>query len=450
MFRSLAQLLAASGRQRNDVFLVHPLQLSRWLDEAWTAAGTVPSFDPNGEGKPPFLGSDAIVEVLDLPDPVAGGDGVVQAPVPSGIVRDNPDVFDNQVFDFDQVPDFDTPGLIADHLAYAYLIESTGVFEIMAEVVRRLVVGETLDTLSAAGARWLRATEELFFREPPLFAIGGVLSEVRPWHRVNRLNAYWRMFALEPPHAIPARWAPPVGVGGPQPWKADTGGVNTDFREKWAELLRQVWLGIENQNNGIGPNATDAEYVAFLAKALRDMLGMRRRGGLLAREEFAYVSTLSWFHLTLETDTPIVVDLKAEGTSAADRLAKVAQRVGMAPAARSRELFELSDLMSAFLRAVELGLYDTGETAQTLFLRLGTNDRIISDMNRIIDLWQSATGERVKDRPAGTVVRTTSPQPVRLPTPSPTAAPVPASAPVDGGLPTGVPAGMAAGNGSSA
>jgi hypothetical protein len=444
MFRSLAQLFATTdGQERNDVFLVHPLQLSRWLDEAWAAAGTVPSFDPLGEGKPPFLGSDEIIEVLDLPDPVAGGDN--QAPVPSGIVRNDPDVFNNLVFDFDQLATFETPGLIADHLSYAYLIESTGVFEIMADVVRRLVVGETLDTLSAAGTRWLRATEELFFREPPLFSISGVLSEVRPQHRVNRLNAYWRMFALEPPHPIPARWAAPAGVDGPQPWKADNGGgVNTDFREKWAELLRQVWLGIENQNNGIGPNATDAEFVAFLAKALRDMLGMRRRGGLLAREEFAYVSTMSWFHLTLESDTPIVIDLKAQGTSAADRLAKIAQRVGMAPAARSRELFELSDLMSALLRAIELGIYDTGEAAQTLFLRLGTNDKIISDMNRIIDLWQSATGERVKDRPAGTVARGTSAQPVRLPTPAP--APAPAAEPA----PVPVPTGAAAGNGSSA
>ncbi|HET6694531.1 MAG TPA: hypothetical protein VFG97_09515, partial [Pedococcus sp.] len=83
MFRSLANLFAATnGRQRNDVFIVHPLQLSRWLDEAWSVQATVPSFDPNGEGKPPFLGSDDIVEILDLPDPFPA-DG--QAPVPSGL-----------------------------------------------------------------------------------------------------------------------------------------------------------------------------------------------------------------------------------------------------------------------------------------------------------------------------------------------------------------------------
>ena len=420
MFRSLANLFAATtGRQRNDVFIVHPLQLSRWLDEAWSVQATVPSFDPNGEGKPPFLGSDDIVEILDLPDPFPA-DG--QAPVPSGLATNDPDRFNNEVFEFA------TPPLVADHLAYAWLIESTGVYEIMAEVVRRLVVGETLEALSADGTRWLRATEELFFRDPPLFSICGLLSEVRPQDRVNRLNAYWRMFAMEMPHQIPARYAR-AHPDGAQPWRADTGSVNTDFREKWSELLRQIWLGIENQNNGIGPNATDAEFIAFLAEAIRDMLGMRRRGGFLAREEFCFVATMSWFHLTLESDTPIVIDLKAQGTSAADRLAKIGQRVGMAPAARSRELFELSDLMSAFLRAIELGLFDTGEQAQALFLRLGTNDKIISDVNRIIDLWQSATGERVKDRPVGNVVRGggtsrpdsagTSSQPVRLPTPAP-------------------------------
>jgi hypothetical protein len=429
MFRSLANLFAAAQKDRNDVFLVHPLQLSRWLDEAWSVQGTVPSFDPDKEGKPPFLGSDDIVEVLDLPDPFPA-DG--QAPVPSGLDPLDKDTFNNKVFKFA------SPPLVPDHLAYAWVIESTGVVEIMAEVVRRLVVGETLETLSAAGTKWLRATEELFFRDPPLFSICGLLSEVRPQDRINRLNAYWRMFAMELPHQIPGRYARPH-VDGAQPWRADTGSVNTDFREKWAELLRQIWLGIENQNNGIGPNAADAEFIAFLAEAIRDMLGMRRRGGALAREEFCFVTTMSWFHLTLESDTPIVVDLKAQGTSAADRLAKIGQRVGMAPAARSRELFELSDLMSAFLRTIELGLFDTGDQAKTLFLRFGANDKLVSDVNRIIDLWQSATGERVKDRPVGNVVRgvsrpsgptapavSTSSQPVRLPTPSPSPTSVPA------------------------
>jgi hypothetical protein len=451
MFRSLDKLLPKPG----DVFTVHPLQLSRWLDEVWTQVGTVPAFGP-GADVPPFLGSTEIIETLNLPAPFPAG---TPAPVPSGLARTSPDSFNGQVFDFTQTAtDPSPPSLIWDHLAYAYLIESTGVFEVMAEVLRRLTVGETLGPLSAAGTRWVRATEELFFREPPLFAITGVVSEVRPGLRVARRNHYWRMFGMEPPHPLPARWVPPGAAD--QSWKADLGGgANTGFREKWSELLRQVWLGFENARNGIGPNATDREYVAFLAKALRDMMMMRRRGGALAREEFVDVSTMSWFHLTLESDTPIIRDLKAEATSPADRLARIAQLVGMAPAPRSRELFELADLMSALLRAIELGLYDTGAGAETLYLPFSSggggadNAKVIEDMNRIIDLWQSATGERVKDRPAGALPgQGVSAQPLRLPSTAstnlpPTNLPPTTLAPTTPAATALAPAGTAARNG---
>jgi len=401
MFRSLARLLPT-----NAVFTVHPFQLSRWLEEAWSTAGTIPEFGPRTAGALPFLGSDEIIEALDLPEPVAG----VQPPLASGISAITPDRLTGGVFAV-------TVPLVWDHLSYAYLIECTGIIEVMAEVVRRFAVGESLNTLSAQGTQWVRATEELFFRDPPLFAIGGIVSEVRPDLRVTRLNNYWRMFALELPHAIPARWRRPGYVD--QSWKSDTGGVNTGFREKWTELLRQVWLGFENARNGIGPNATDREYVAFLCQSLRELMTARRQGGQLAREEFVHVTTMSWFHLTVETDTPIVIDLKAEATNPADRLAKIAQRVGVTPAPRARELFELSDLMSALLRAIEVGLFDNGADAETLYLPIAGNEALVRDMNRIIDLWQSATGDRVKDRAAGT-----APQPLRLPSAAAAAPPV--------------------------
>ena len=429
MFRSLATLIPPE-----TVFTVHPFQLSRWLEEAWTDARAIPEFGPRTLGKLPLLGDDAIIEALDLPVPLAG----VDPPFPSGINTGAPDAFSGQPF-------FGTVPLIWDHLSYAYLIECTGVLEVMAEVVRRFGVGESLNTLSVQGTQWVRATEELFFRDPPLFSIGGIVSEVRPDLRITRRNNYWRMFGLEPPHGVPARWRRPGYAD--QSWRADTGeGVNTGFREKWNELLRQVWLGFENARNGIGPNATDREYVAFLCRSLRDMMTMRRRGGQLAREEFVHVTTMSWFHLTLETtstqqDMPIVRDLKAEATNPADRLAKIAERVGMTIAPRARELFELSDLMSALLRAIEVGLFDTGPDAETLYLPIVGNEALVRDMNRIIDLWQSATGERVKDRPAGQPA-----QPVRLPTPTGAPTARPPAAPTTTSAPAPV---LAAMNGSS-
>ncbi len=416
MFRNLAQLLNDQSRPRTDVFLVHPAQLGRWLDEAWDSARTIPAFGTPSNLEP-FLGSTDVVETLNLPKPaVAGGPEIL----PSGIELTDPDVYNDQALRVTSI------GLAWDHLAYAYLIESTGVFEVMAEVLRRLVVGETLDSLSAQGMRWVRATEELFFRDPPLFSIGGAVSEVRPDDRINRRNCMWRMFGMDLPHQVPARWASTAG-GGEQAWKGDIGsGVNTGFREKWTELLRQVWLGIENARNESGANATDREYVAFLCNALKDMMNMRRRGGQLAREEFVHVTTMSWFHLTLETDSPIVTDLRADATNPADRLAKIAQRVGMQSAERSRELFELADLMSAMLRAIEVGAFDTGEKAEALYLPLAgnVNALLLQDMNRIIDLWQSATGDRVKVRQVEIAAGALSAQPLRIPAPgSPTAKP---------------------------
>ena len=412
MFLSLAKLFADAGGTRDQVLLIHPIQLSRWLDEAWASARLVPEL-PLGSAPStdaPFLGDDAIIGALDLPTQVPAA-----SLAPSGITPPDPDGWSPLL----GPPAAGGVGLLWHHLSYAYLIESTGVAEIFLEVVRRLVHGETLGTLSIEGSRWLRSTEELFYRDPPLFSISGVVSEARPHARLSRRNAYWRMFGLDLPHPVPA-----TAGGAGQDWKALAGsGANTDFRAKWAELLRQVWLGLENSANTSGPNPTDASYVAFLCDALKDMLNNRRRNGMLAREEFVYVTVLSWFHLTLETDTAIVRDLKAEATSPGDRLAKIAQRVGMAPAARSRELFDLSERMSSLLRAIELGTFDGSVAASTLF---DSTTPLGVEMRDIINLWQSATGERVKDRPVGTVAGAA--QPLRTPTPAPAPA-APAASP---------------------
>ena len=67
------------------------------------------------------------------------------------------------------------------HLIYAYLIESTGVFEMFAEVVRRLVRRrDARHAVAGRRAAGCGRTEELFFRDPPLFSIAGITSEARP------------------------------------------------------------------------------------------------------------------------------------------------------------------------------------------------------------------------------------------------------------------------------
>ncbi|MFD4439988.1 hypothetical protein ACFWPK_09420 [Nocardia sp. NPDC058519] len=391
MFRTLATLVAAPNdpfTPADAVFTFHPEQLSRWLDEIW-ASGGVSTLAPIFTDNPVPLGDPAAIRMTAIPS------NLILQSFQSGVARPAPPTTFPLPFGYNP-PAVGLGGkLLWDHMFYAYLLESTGIFEIFAEVVRRYVVGESLPAPSVETMAWVRATEELFFRDPPLFRVGGLTSQLRPDARVNRRNAYWRMFGLDLPHPTP-------GVAG-QPWKRDAVATsNTRFIEMWNELLRQVWLGIENDRNTSGSNPTDSSYVAYLCQTIGEMLRLRRLGGMLSREEFSNVCMLSWFHLTVEHESAVVRDLSANaglaGGNPADRLATVGARVGVAPSRQARELFELGTVVSPLLWSIELRMFDAPQQAELLYRSRDIVDpRPAQTMNRIIDLWQSATGERVKD-----------------------------------------------------
>lgn len=399
MFRKLAGLLKGLTQlsEADAVFTFHPEQLSRWLEEVWATGGlttwnaVLPNVLPQSSPVP--LGDPAAVLMTKLPDTLrlllqsgvntpSSSPGL---PLPLGYNVTNPALGTGAAEAW-------------DHLFYAYLVESTGITEIIAEVVRRYVTGETLPTPRIATTAWVRGTEDMFFRDPPLFRMGGLTSQLRPDAGVNRRNAYWRMFGLDLPHAA-------AGVHG-QPWKLTAGAAaNTRFLELWNELLRQVWLGIENETNESGPKATDISYIAYLCQTIGEMLRLRRRGGSMSREEFGYVCMMNWMHLTVETDSAVVLDLSAGAGmgigNPADRLAVIGRLVGIQPSNQSRELFELADLVSPVLWSIELGLFNDPVAAELLFklhdIPSPATNAVAKTMNRIVDLWQSATGETVKD-----------------------------------------------------
>ncbi|MFC5139699.1 hypothetical protein ACFPK1_15770 [Actinomycetospora rhizophila] len=414
MFRTLARLLAPAVTDppnADGLYTIHPLQLSRWLEEVWAHGGQAswPGF-----GTSPTGVTATTVQRVALP--TQPGTGLLGT-LPSGV--DVPGQFSPPPA-LGIVPGVALPW---DHLVYAFLVESTGVAEVTREVVRRYSVGETLEAVSDVTYSWLRATEELFFRDPPLFSVTSTVSTLRPDHRLNRRNAYWRMFGMDLPH-------PPSGVDG-QPWKTDVGPTaNLGFGTVWIDFLRQVWVAIENDSNAVGANPTDSSYIAYLARTLQEMMAMRRRAGMLAREEFTYVVTMSWFHLLVETDNRVVADLQAgvgAAGNAADRLARIAQRVGIEPPRRARELFELADLVSPVLMFIEAGRFNDAADAELLYRSASPSPAVRETMNRLIDLWQSATGQVIK----GADVRTHGPaapaQPLRL---HDTSAPVAPAAPV--------------------
>jgi hypothetical protein len=382
MFDQLATALSGP----NALFQEHPQTLSLWLEGAWRAAALPPTLVPVPGTLDDILGDAGIIGATGLPAPPASGLGY-----PGG------------------------GPFLWNSLLYAYLIEATGVVEVTAEVLRRYAQGETLPVPSIDAQRWLRSTEDLFFSDPPLFQAIGIGSHIRPYSRESRRGAYWRMYNLDLPFPVPPRWRDPVGG---QPWKLDVGvsGANTAFRQQWREFLRQVWLGIENRRNLVGANATDQEYVAQLCLSIGDMLRMRRQGGQLAREEATYVAMMSWFAVTLSENTPIVVSLGAIAETPEERLSRIAQGVGMTPTARSRELFQLAIPASDVIRLIELHAFDTAAQAAVLFPVVP--NAVSNLLNTVIDLWQSATGEMVKEPRVTVSQMSGTSQPTRIPTPT--------------------------------
>jgi hypothetical protein len=294
------------------------------------------------------------------------------------------------------------------------MVENTRTYEIFRRVLEEYSYGERLAVPSNEGQRWLRATEQLFYRDNPPFQIYSLASWTRPDIRAVRRNAYQRMFGLDLNHG--------TDDNRPYPYPR-AAAANTDFTSTFEELLREAWRALENVANQTGPNQTDISTIATLARALHDMLLVRRQdnnAGNLGRDELWHVSTMGWFHLTLSYNTPIIRDLKAEATSPAERLQKVGERVGLPAHTRSDSYFHLAESMSILLREIEIGTFNTIGGATALFTP-ATGVFAVA-VQETITHWSVATGRNVKARPVS--VAPPQPKPIR-PTPRPIGATAP-------------------------
>jgi len=198
-----------------------------------------------------------------------------------------------------------------DHLIYAYLIENTRIFEILRRVIYEYRHGEKLGVPLASSQHWLRNTEELFFRDPAPFTIYSISSYIRPDSGATRRNAYYRMFGMDLNHGM--------DDGKEYPYVKPEAS-NREFVNTLEEFLREVWQAIENQNNTSGSNPQDDAAISDLLTRLHDMLMAIRTNGNISREEFWAVSMMSWFHLTVEFNSPIVASVRAEAFSEEERL----------------------------------------------------------------------------------------------------------------------------------
>lgn len=276
-----------------------------------------------------------------------------------------------------------------DHLIYAYMIENTRIFEIFRRVVVEFLHGEKLGVPSAATQNWLRATEELFFKSPPPFSAWGVFSDVRSDLRATRRTAYHRLFGMDLNHGADDNKSYPYT-------KADA--ANNEFVSTFEEFLREVWVGMVNREVTIGPKPTDDQKISNLAGKLHDMLLSRRLNGNLAREEFFFVAMMSWFHLTVESDLPIIVDLKAVAGAAGpeQRLFKIAQLVGLPAHGLSHSYFDLASPLSAVLTAIESDLFRNTNDVPILYNPAVGSPSLEPLMRIIVNHWSIITGRDVK------------------------------------------------------
>jgi hypothetical protein len=366
MFRRFAGIITGGA---NGLFLEHPSALTALLEVAWQFRAhdaNRPLGDPGHRSNLPQLPAFWL-------DPLSASAGIV------------PPVGNAPVAGTALATALTQPKTVLwDHLIYAYMIENTRVYEIFRRVLHEFLHGEKLGVPTAAAQHWLRNTEELFYRDPPPFSITAISSHIRADLRASRRNAYWRMFGMDLNHG--------VDEGQPYPYvKADA--YNNEFVTVFEELLREVWIAIANVNNTSGPNPKDEGKIANIVANLQNMLMSRRANGNLSREEFVFVSMMSWFHLTVEFDSPIIQALRAEATGPEQRLFKVAQRVGLPAHGLSKSYFDIADPISRVLIQVEAN----GTGIVPALVATGTSlNSLQTAMNTIITHWSIITGRDMK------------------------------------------------------
>jgi hypothetical protein len=271
-----------------------------------------------------------------------------------------------------------------DHLIYAYLIENTRIVDIFARLVDAYAFSEQLETPSPAAQNFWRSTEYLIFGDGIPSMIWNTTSRARRDEIANRQTVYNWMFGIDLSHA--------AELAKEHPYRKPTAS-NRDFFPTFERFASEVWGGIMNAKNTSGANATDPVAIATGARRLFDMMATRRINGNLSREEFRAVAVMSWLHLAVSYDSPAVVDLKATASSPEQRLAKLAERVGLVAHSKAKPLFDLSQSFSFLMQSIESGAFNDAPGA-SLLITLGD----INEQNAevVIDQYSLATGRDLK------------------------------------------------------
>jgi len=282
-----------------------------------------------------------------------------------------------------------------DHLLSSYVLENTRMVQIFARVVKEYRTGESLGVPSVATQRWLDTTEALLLGAWNPLPLWLSTSAVRSDPESVRRNAYWRMFGMDLSFGMddnrPAGYAKAVAA-------------NTTFVRLFEELLYEVWQAMVNLRNVAGVNSADNDRIFAIAQELKYILRSRRQNAVLAREELAAATVLGWLNLTLDSNTSVVTDLKAQATSGGDRLRLVGERVGLPAHSKSTSLITMAQDLSILMRTIEADIVTGPEFAWVLYDTVAPGPSPIQPLGsytrRVITEWSSAAGRDLKARKA--------------------------------------------------
>jgi hypothetical protein len=405
----LTTLDAAAQRNVDSLWLYHPLQISALVETVWRDRYNAVS--ASNAASSPFVAWPVSFTDQILGDPtfLVGYNFSVSPPTP--LAEGTPFMPSGETFTAPK----DQPGIAVinnivphtnwDHLIYAYLVENTRIFDIFSKVLETYMFTERLETPSFATQQFLRNTEYLISDGLPTM-VWTSASRLRRDEIANRMTAYYGMFGLDLAHA--------QQLSAQHPYEKPAA-ANRDFIPTFEAFASEVWQGIQNARNISGVNTTDDEAISTAARRMFDMMATRRLGGNLSREEFRAVAIMSWLHLAIMYDSPVVQDLKASASSPEMRLQKIAERVGMSAHLKTKPLLDLSQAFSFLLQSIETGVYNTPATTKVLYDPLGSV--VETNAEIVIDQYSLATGRNLKASHVTVTERRTAP---RLPPTRPT------------------------------
>lgn len=282
-----------------------------------------------------------------------------------------------------------------DHLLSSYVLENTRMVQIFTRVVREYRTGETLGVPSVATQRWLDTTEALLLGAWNPVPLWLSTSAARSDPEAVRRNAYWRLFGMDLSFGTDDNRPATYG-------KASS--ANVTFVRLFEELLYEVWQAMVNLRNVAGVNSSDNDRIFAITQELKYLLRSRRQNAVLAREELAAATVLGWLNLTLDSNTSVVTDLKAQATSGGDRLRLVGDRVGLPAHSKSTSLITMAQDLSILMRTIEADIVTGPEFAWVLYDTVPPGPSPIQPLGsftrRVITEWSSAAGRDLKARKA--------------------------------------------------